>query len=181
MLSARAGEEASAEGLAEGADDYLIKPFTARELLSRVASHLKMARIRMEATTTERTLRMSVAEGKERLERILASIQDAFVSLDARLRYSFVNINAACLYGVKKEGTPVQFDFDHLHQRHLVFLLLQAHHTCVRGVLTDMLGQNVWRFMVDTEDRVIRRNLERALKEKVDLVFDYHSNSQDRW
>jgi PAS domain-containing protein len=48
---------------------------------------------------------MDVAEGKERLERILASIQDAFVSLDARLRYSFVNTNAALLLGAKKEGT----------------------------------------------------------------------------
>jgi len=105
MLSARAGEEASAEGLAEGADDYLIKPFTARELLSRVSSHLRMARMRMEAADTEHTLRMDVAEGKERLERILASIQDAFVSLDARLRYSFVNTNAALLLGAKKEGT----------------------------------------------------------------------------
>ncbi len=38
MLSARAGEEAPAEGLDAGADDYLIKPFTARELLARVAA-----------------------------------------------------------------------------------------------------------------------------------------------
>lgn len=60
MLSARAGEEATAEGLAEGADDYLIKPFTARELLSRVASHLKMARMRSDAANTEHNLRMEV-------------------------------------------------------------------------------------------------------------------------
>jgi DNA-binding response OmpR family regulator len=105
MLSARAGEEASSEGLAEGADDYLIKPFTARELLSRVASHLKMARMRMEAANTEHTLRMEVHEVRERLERILASIQDAVVSLDSRLRYVFVNSNAAILLGAKKEGT----------------------------------------------------------------------------
>jgi hypothetical protein len=44
-----------------------------------------------------------------------------------------------------------------------------------------MVGHNVWRFMVDTEDRVVRRNLERAVKEKVDLVFDYYYNSRDRW
>jgi DNA-binding response OmpR family regulator len=104
MLSARAGEEASAEGLAEGADDYLIKPFTARELLSRVASHLNMSRMRNDAARTETGLRMEVHEGKERLERILASIQDAFVTLDAQLRYSFVNANAAVLLGAKKEG-----------------------------------------------------------------------------
>ncbi len=44
LLSARAGEESREEGLAAGADDYLIKPFTARELLARVASHLAMRR-----------------------------------------------------------------------------------------------------------------------------------------
>jgi len=44
LLSARAGEESRDEGLAAGADDYLIKPFTARELLARVASHLAMRR-----------------------------------------------------------------------------------------------------------------------------------------
>ncbi|HET7609216.1 MAG TPA: ATP-binding protein, partial [Gammaproteobacteria bacterium] len=43
MLSARAGEEARLEGLAAGVDDYLIKPFSARELLARVGSHLALA------------------------------------------------------------------------------------------------------------------------------------------
>src|SRR6202041_3560314 len=36
LLSARAGEDARIEGLAAGADDYIVKPFTARELLARV-------------------------------------------------------------------------------------------------------------------------------------------------
>jgi signal transduction histidine kinase len=49
VLSARAGEEARIEGLSAGADDYLIKPFTARELMARVASQLEMARMRQEA------------------------------------------------------------------------------------------------------------------------------------
>jgi PAS domain S-box-containing protein len=49
LLSARAGEEASVEGLAAGADDYLIKPFGARELLARVHANLETARIRREA------------------------------------------------------------------------------------------------------------------------------------
>src|SRR5439155_2410633 len=40
LLSARAGEESHVEGLEAGADDYLIKPFTSRELLTRVGSHL---------------------------------------------------------------------------------------------------------------------------------------------
>ena len=46
LLSARAGEEASAEGLRAGADDYVTKPFTARELLARVESRLAHARLR---------------------------------------------------------------------------------------------------------------------------------------
>ncbi len=49
LLSARAGEEAVLEGLETGADDYLVKPFSARELLSRVRTHLGMARARREA------------------------------------------------------------------------------------------------------------------------------------
>lgn len=49
MLSARAGEEARVEGLQAGADDYLIKPFSARELLARVAGALALAQARAEA------------------------------------------------------------------------------------------------------------------------------------
>jgi len=48
MLSARAGEEARVEGLHAGADDYLVKPFTARELLARVAGMLAVAKARRE-------------------------------------------------------------------------------------------------------------------------------------
>lgn len=49
LLSARAGEESRVEGLEQGADDYLIKPFSARELMARVSAHLEMARVRQEA------------------------------------------------------------------------------------------------------------------------------------
>lgn len=46
LLSARAGEESAVEGLEAGADDYLVKPFSARELLARVRTHLDLARVR---------------------------------------------------------------------------------------------------------------------------------------
>jgi signal transduction histidine kinase len=46
LLSARAGEEATIEGLDAGSDDYLTKPFTASELLARVRSHVKLGQAR---------------------------------------------------------------------------------------------------------------------------------------
>ena len=49
FLSARAGEESRIEGLQAGADDYLVKPFSARELTARVRTHLELSRLRTEA------------------------------------------------------------------------------------------------------------------------------------
>ena len=46
VLSARAGEESRVEGLQAGADDYLVKPFSARELVARVQVHLTLAQLR---------------------------------------------------------------------------------------------------------------------------------------
>ncbi len=48
LLSARAGEESAVEGLDAGSDDYLVKPFSARELLARVRTHVALARARHE-------------------------------------------------------------------------------------------------------------------------------------
>jgi signal transduction histidine kinase len=48
FLSARAGEEARVEGLDAGADDYLVKPFSAKELLATVRANLKVARYNQE-------------------------------------------------------------------------------------------------------------------------------------
>jgi signal transduction histidine kinase len=54
LLSAKAGEEAYVEGLDAGADDYLFKPFTARELLARVDAHLSLVRMRRQADQARR-------------------------------------------------------------------------------------------------------------------------------
>ncbi|MBI2390434.1 MAG: response regulator [Deltaproteobacteria bacterium] len=62
FLSARAGEEAIVEGLETGADDYLLKPFSARELLTRVRSHLDAAHARTSALRVSETRFRRLAE-----------------------------------------------------------------------------------------------------------------------
>jgi signal transduction histidine kinase len=46
LLSARAGEESAIDGLDAGSDDYLVKPFSARELLARVRTHIELSQMR---------------------------------------------------------------------------------------------------------------------------------------
>ena len=64
VLSARAGEQASIEGLSAGADDYLVKPFSARELIARVEAALALARLRGETNEV-------IRETSERLKAAL--------------------------------------------------------------------------------------------------------------
>jgi signal transduction histidine kinase len=85
VLSARAGEEATIEGLQRGADDYLIKPFSAREVLSRVRARLEITRTRQEAQRrTEQALHALLAvldvmtTGSDRT---LSDIADALVTM----------------------------------------------------------------------------------------------------
>ena len=56
MLSARAGERSRVAGLAAGADDYLVKPFSAKELMARVSIHLELGRLRRTADLERRRL-----------------------------------------------------------------------------------------------------------------------------
>lgn len=44
-------------GIAAGADDYLVKPFSAKELLTRVSARLELARVRASASKKEQQLR----------------------------------------------------------------------------------------------------------------------------
>lgn len=64
MLSARAGEEARVEGIESGADDYLVKPFNARELLARVRLNLELTELRQGLSREEEKRR-----GAEEIER----------------------------------------------------------------------------------------------------------------
>ena len=66
LLSARAGEESRVGGLSAGADDYLVKPFVAKELIARVTSQLRLAR----AHVAERLARGEADEARREMARV---------------------------------------------------------------------------------------------------------------
>jgi signal transduction histidine kinase len=87
LLSARAGEESRIEGLDAGADDYLTKPFSARELLARVGAMLERTHLRTqnEAQLREREARlhqalMTVSAAQQELTRS-ARLKDEFLAM----------------------------------------------------------------------------------------------------
>ncbi|MFF8596293.1 SpoIIE family protein phosphatase [Streptomyces sp. NPDC015220] len=94
LLSARAGQEASIEGLQAGADDYLVKPFAAAELLARVRANIELARLR----THHARWRTALVD----------SLQEAFFVCDED--GAVVEINAAFtrILGYGPEGLPYQ-------------------------------------------------------------------------
>ena len=104
MLSARAGEESSIEGLEAGADDYLTKPFTARELVARVEAQLKMARLRKEAGEQEAALTKEIQRAQQFAWETLEHIPDSFATLNREFRITYMNPAAAKLAAAS--GTP---------------------------------------------------------------------------
>jgi signal transduction histidine kinase len=71
LVSARAGDESRVEGLDAGADDYLVKPFSARELLARVNAHLQLAEMRRQALAREQDARRVADQLSQEMRRLL--------------------------------------------------------------------------------------------------------------
>ena len=96
MMSAQAGEETRVEGREEGADDYFVKPVSARELLVRVAIHLKMAQMGLEISKAPRTI--------DQYHRLLfdQSVDGIFLA-DAEGRYVDVNPAGCEMLGYSRE------------------------------------------------------------------------------
>ncbi|GAB3163528.1 SpoIIE family protein phosphatase [Microbispora hainanensis] len=92
LLSARAGQEASIEGLQAGADDYLVKPFAAAELLARVRANMDMARLRQHQARWRSAL--------------VDSLQEAFFVCDEQGAVIEINSAFTDILGYGPENLP---------------------------------------------------------------------------
>ena len=87
MLSARAGEEARLEGVDAGADDYLVKPFTSRDLVARVGAHLEIARGRAMSALERQRLYDAIVQAPAGIcvlrgpEHVVALVNDEYLRL----------------------------------------------------------------------------------------------------
>ncbi len=114
LLSARAGEEARVLGLQADADDYLVKPFTARELLARVAMHVRMANLRRETVEREERLRSEAELEREKLrssEERLAETSRLYGELqradeELRLQAGLLQRLPVSAWTLNPDGTP---------------------------------------------------------------------------
>ena len=103
MLSARAGEEARIEGISAGAHDYLVKPFSGRELLARVDGAIALAKQRREAIERERALNLELEQRV--LERTVElSEANGRIAKSAALFRSLYRATPAMMYMADRDG-----------------------------------------------------------------------------
>jgi len=103
LISGRAEEARRIEGFREGADGYLAKPYSVRELRALVGSMLQGADQRAQAArkeAREEAEQLALAERAALLE----SITDAFYALDRQLRLTYINRRALDYFQRSREA-----------------------------------------------------------------------------
>nr|WP_253207093.1 ATP-binding protein [Verticiella sp. GG226] len=84
LISARAGEQARMDGMRAGADDYLVKPFSARELIACVDGHVRLAAARAEA-------RHALSASEQRLRTVIDQLPTGVGVTDLQGRWLLAN------------------------------------------------------------------------------------------
>ncbi len=182
LISARAGDESRVEGVEAGADDYLVKPFSARELRARVAANLLMARMRRDANEVLR-------RSEEHLRLVTDNAPVLISHFDAERRHRFVNAAHARFFAIQPaqvigrplrevlgedayakvaphidtalSGTPVEFEVE-AHFAHAGTRVIRGAYTPERDGAT---VAGVVAAMIDITDQ---KRVEAALRQKVE-------------
>lgn len=182
LLSARAGEEATIEGLAAGADDYMVKPFSAKELLSRIDSNLKIAESRINSIRQVNNLFMNapiaiaILIGKELRFEIA---NEKYLELAGKTSVVGKTLTEAfpelenkgiddLLKGVYETGTPFygnEFEVDLVRQGKKEQLYMNFAYTPLLGIDNQITGVMVIAHDV-TEIVAAKRKMEQVVAER---------------
>lgn len=146
MLTARGDEDDRIQGLELGADDYLVKPFSPRELVSRVRAILRRV------SGQDMSNGSRVAEEKAARDRSALNFPDLLVDVLSRR----VEVK-----GTEVMVTPTEFD--------ILALLAQAPG---RVFTREVLMNKIWGYDYYGDGHIIDVHIS-ALRKKIEATSDY--------
>lgn len=135
LLSARAGEESRVEGLRAGADDYLVKPFSARELLARVGALLHITGLRRDAN-------IAIRASEERFRALVSASSDVVYRMNADwTEMHYLDGRAFIVDTFEPSKTWLDRYIHPDDQQHV----LTSIHDAIRDTRTFELEHRIWR------------------------------------
>lgn len=194
FLSARAGEEAKVEGLDAGADDYLVKPFSGRELTGRVANLIRARQISLETEkrfsdlVLQAPVSITVLRGREFMVEIA---NDNYLELVGKSRDNFVGkplwdvlpevrtqgfdelLGSVLETGEPFEGREYQVYLQRNGQRELVYVNflyspLKDYNGRITGIIvvaTDVTSQVLARKRIEEQSVMLEQEVKKRTKE----------------
>ena len=159
MLTARTEEIDQVLGLEVGADDFITKPFSIRQLLARVGASLRRVELESQRARTVELLEESASISPTSSQEISEVLICGQLAIDLTQR-------SVCIDGQVTELTPKEYD---------LLVLLASHPGWVfkRGIIL----QEIWGGDYEGFDRTIDNHIARlrrklgALGERIDTVW----------
>ncbi|MBT1688084.1 ATP-binding protein [Dawidia soli] len=149
LLSAHASEKARLEGLQQGADDYLIKPFSPRELLARVKTRLELAQAR---TRSERQLKTVNHQLEQRILERSRALQESYELLSGIFEGVQVNLS---FQKALRDGQGTVKDF--------ILNIINPAFLRATGLTEQARGQHLSALFPDIRDHEIWHRMEEVL------------------